>query len=123
MILSDAVTYFKTLFETVTTRGKAKEEDVELPLVVAGGIIKVKDNLPALYLSEAQAADEWLRQAIFHAGRARDKLEWVLTPELCEFQITMADRRNQHRLVSKRFSVKSQFVAHECPETLPSDPH
>ena len=115
MTLDEAIRNFESRFEEVIPT-KAVDEDLAQPRICAGGIIDGKELFPALYSSKDQAIMEWLDQATSHAGYSRAKLRWILKPELCEFQITMADKLGRHRIVSPRFTVKSQFQAYRQGE-------
>lgn len=112
MTLAEAIAHFSSQFTTVVP-AVSKEQTMDLFCVCSGGITNDKDILPALYSSQELAIDAWLESAIFHAGYSRDKLEWIWKPELLEFQITIADRLQQQRLVANRFAVKSQFKAYK----------
>lgn len=109
MNLNEAIHNFESKFEGRVVPATSIDETPDLPRVCSGGVIDKNELLPALYSSADLAIEAWLEQATSHAGYARAKLEWVLKPELLEFQITMADRLQRQRLVANRFAVKSQF--------------
>lgn len=127
MTLSDAIKFFESRFKSVVPSTRV-DEDPMLSLVCSGGELSdVKGVMPALYSSEDLAVEAWLCQVAKkvklneggHTGLNDDGvppwkakglvLEWIYRPELLEFQMTMADRNNSHRLVTKRYAVKSQM--------------
>lgn len=124
MLLSDAIAEFQSLFASVVVREK-QQEDKDVPVTWSGGQRKSSETSAALYATKDLALEAWLNTAKSYAsvfnfvevsgsGKSRTQksavLEWVLKPELLEYQITIADRFGQHRLVNNRFAVKSQFV-------------
>ena|ERR1700759_2276086 len=128
MLLPGAVKEFESLFKSVSARA-AQQLDKELPVTWSGGQRRFDDTSAALYASQDLAITAWLDTARsyanvfnFHELNEGDEpsiqkkavLEWVVKPELHEFQITIADKRGQHRLVNNRFAVKSQFVVKEA---------
>lgn len=120
MVLSEAIKFFEGRFASVVPSTRV-DEDPSLPLVCSGGELSdVKGVMPALYSSESLAVEAWLAVAEEHVrladiGRPGAAvcsdliLQWIYRPELLEFQMTMADRNNSHRLVTKRYAVKSQM--------------
>lgn len=64
--------------------------------------------MPILYLDKELAVKEWLATA--KTMVTGTKLVWVAKPELVRFQITMADNKRGHRIVSDRWAVRSKFV-------------
>lgn len=112
MLLPGAQSEFESLFESVTSR-KEQQVTKDLPVVWSGGQRAFEDTSAALYATKDLAIIEWLNTARSFATDRTAVLEWVLKPELHEFQITIADRHGQHRVVSGRFAVKSQFVVKE----------
>lgn len=117
MLLSDAVNEFQSLFASVSTREK-QQEDKGVLVTWSGGQRKSSETSAALYATKDLALEAWLVTARSYVWPdetvamrlRRPVLEWVLKPELLEYQITIADRFGQHRLVNNRFAVKSQFV-------------
>lgn len=109
MTLSEAIQSFEDNFEYVAYLQKL-DEDPKLPLVCSGGVLEdVLGVLPALYSSEELAAEAWSWTCHSMVEGSENVLEWHYYPELVEFQMTMADRNGAHRLVTKRYAVKSQF--------------
>lgn len=109
MLLSDAINEFQSMFASVSTREK-QQEDKDVLVTWSGGQRKSSETSAALYATKDLALEAWLNVARSFATDRKAVLEWVLKPELLEYQITIADRHGQHRLVNNRFAVKSQFV-------------
>lgn len=109
MTLDEAIRNLESKFEGRVAPATSTDEAPDLPRVCSGGVIDKDELFPALYSSKELAVEAWFEQATSHVGYARAKLQWVLKPELMEFQITMADRLQRQRLVANRFAVKSQF--------------
>ena len=107
MTLSAAIKSIETMFKSV----RYGTEDPKVPYLCSGG--EMTDGIqPGLYATEDLAVEAWLNfvRGTLRSYRMEDgpTLEWGLKPELLEFQMTMADRNGGHRLVTKRYAVKSQ---------------
>ena len=109
MTLAEAVEKFQTEFESVSSRER-QQESKDFDMVWSGGVRKWDETSAALYATKDAAVTEWLRTANSIVHTDANVLEWVLKPELLEFQITIADRQGRHRTVNNRFAVKSQFI-------------
>lgn len=105
MILSAAQSEFEALFSGAVV----VPEDKDLLVTWSGGQRRPSDTSAALYATQDLAIEAWLVTARSFVPTPKTVLEWVLKPELHEFQITVADRRGMHRLVANRYAVKSQF--------------
>lgn len=105
MILSAAQSEFEAQFSRVVNA----TEDKDLIVTWSGGQRRPLDTSAALYATQDLAIDAWLSTATSFAPTPKGVLEWVLRPELHEFQITIAGKHGQHRLVANRYAVKSQF--------------
>lgn len=106
MKLVEAIKEFESFFPNI----KAGEENKDLPKVCSGGLCGLGEVYPALYSSEERAIKSWLEVARANVPSKSTTLEWLSKPELIKYQITMADMKRGHRLVSDRFVVKSQFM-------------
>ena len=109
MVLSDVVKEFESTFASTSSRER-QQESKDFDMVWSGGVRKWDETSAALYATKDAAIEEWLRTANSIAHSTINVLEWVLKPELLEFQITIADRQGRHRTVNNRFAVKSQFI-------------
>jgi len=105
MKLPAAVADFESLFSDVSKSSERSQID----LVCSGGVVSHDSVMPALYSSAERAVVSWLSAATSQKPPEHAKLEWFHYPELIEYQITIADRLQQHRLVGNRFAVKSQY--------------
>lgn len=109
MTLEEAVSKFEDGFYHVD-KAKSVHETPDLKFICSGGIIDVKGVMPCLYSSEEKAVEAWLDTASSLADYNDDcVLEWVYAPETVGYQMTMADRHSQQRLVTTRYAVRSQF--------------
>lgn len=113
MLLPTAAKEFESLFKSVSAR-TAQQLDKDLPVLWSGGQRRFEDTPAALYATQDLAIEAWLTAARSFATDRTAVLEWVLKPELHEFQITIAGKHGEHRLVNNRFAVKSQFVVKEA---------
>lgn len=107
MTLPEAKQFIECHFASVASLDR-RDPDPSLPLVCSGGEIDVKGVMPALYATEELAIRAWREEADKKSNMFSD-LEWVFGPELLDFQMTMADRNQSHRLVTKRYAVRSQM--------------
>jgi len=108
MDLVAATREFESKFDTVES---TKLTDTShLDVVCSGGTCAENAPVPILYLEKEQAVKDWLTTATEKAGTAK-VLKWVTKPELVKFQITMADNKRGHRVVSDRYAVRSKFIA------------
>lgn len=112
MTLSAATKSFESVFKHV----RYGTEDTKSLYQCSGGEIKSDGIQPALYATEELAveawgamAKTWLESRIDIFEDQGQTLEWGLQPELLDFQMTMADRHGAHRLVTKRYAVRSQM--------------
>lgn len=108
MDLSAATTEFQSLFISVIQPPCAIPDTSQLPVVCSGGTCAQEAPVPILYLDKELAVKEWLVTA--KSVSKGSKLIWVSKPELVRFQITMADNKRGHRIVSDRWAVRSKFV-------------
>lgn len=104
MTLPEAVKRFESQFKSVETTDALPD----VLVVYSGGVVPPKDIAPALYSTEEAAFQAWLETAIIHAG-TKAVLKWMERPELLKFDMTMMDRKQMHRAVSIRYTVKSRF--------------
>lgn len=107
MTLQDAVRDFESKFEEVVRSYTVKSE---VDLTCSGGKVPFDAVVPALYSSVERAVIAWRSCATSQHYPFCARLEWFQEPELIEYQVTIADRRQMHRLVNPRFAVKSQFT-------------
>lgn len=107
--IKDVVEKFEKQFKTIVKK-EINDGDKELPVIWSGGQEKWDSVGPALYSSEKRAIDAWVVTAQARVAEGDDTLEWVMYPVLKEYQMTMADHRHMQRVVTNRFTVKSQFT-------------
>src|SRR5579859_5900665 len=109
MTLEDAVKDFESEFASV----RFKPEHSQVPITWSGGVTGLTDPPPVLYSDPEHAISSWRGWASspdFGPSRPTKKvLVWVQSPELIEYQITIADRIGRHRMVNNRWAVRSQF--------------
>lgn len=108
MDLQSAVTGVETKCAAVLPLEKGTKVD-HLHVVCSGGTCANNEPVPILYLDKGKAIEEWFNTAIAMVS-ADSTLRWVDKPELVRFQITMADNKRGHRVVSDRYAVRSKFI-------------
>lgn len=104
---------FERLFkDVINSDGDGKKD---YPVIWSGGIVGFEGISPALFSSEERAINAWLATARQTLPKVKTTLEWLIKPELIEYQTTIADRKQRHRVVSDRYTVKSQFLVNGEP--------
>jgi hypothetical protein len=109
--IDQATKDFESQFASVRSR-ENNDGDDKLPYYYSGGICSSDEVAPALFSSSDRAIESWI-DTVFPCASSYDVLEWVLKPELVSYQMTMADMKQRHRVVSNRYCVKAQFVVHK----------
>ena len=109
--IEQATKDFEAMFESVRSRENL-DGDLKLPYYYSGGICSHEEVAPALFSSSERAIKSWI-DTVFPSASSYDTLEWVYKPELVSYQMTMADMKQRQRVVSNRYTVKSQFVVHK----------
>ena len=109
MNLKEAVKLFESAFQEITPPVNSDGDKAQL-VWWSGGPTEFDSVAPALYTPESKAVQAWLTTVLSQLPSKCYKLEWILRPEIHKYQITMADQRQRQRLVSDRYTVKSQFV-------------
>ena len=112
MELAPATKEFESLFEKVVQPPCSLTNTSDLLVICSGGTCAQEAPVPILYLDKELAVKEWLETAQEQAKLIANysQLIWVSKPELVRFQITMADNKRGHRVVSDRWAVRSKFV-------------
>jgi hypothetical protein len=107
----------KTVESMLGHRGGKRDPELRdnVQDVCSGGIRQKGGVHPALYASEEDAIDAWRRaaQALaedYHSDFSPLRFNWIEKPDLRRFQMTMADLKSQHRVVTDRFAVESRIA-------------
>ncbi|MEJ0093812.1 MAG: hypothetical protein WDN46_10315 [Methylocella sp.] len=104
--------------DRISARATVKIDlDAKYGFIVCSGGRLIDGDMPALYLNESLAVAAWLEAVEKELGPAlpQKNLTWVDSPKIEWFQVTIADRRNTHRIVADHCTVRSKLVIDEAP--------